>query len=68
MRFRFLIKRPHGQERLRDTRVYDDEPPSERDVLEVTVGRERMKVRVLSIHWPDRTGITPAEVTVEEIK
>jgi hypothetical protein len=37
MRFRFLIKRPYEEERLRDTRVYDDDPPSERDVLEVTV-------------------------------
>jgi hypothetical protein len=68
MRFRFLVKRSSQGERVRDPRVYDDEPPAERDVLEITVGRDRMKVRVLSVHWADRTGVTPAEVIVEEIR
>jgi hypothetical protein len=39
--------------------------PSERDLLEVTIGRERMRVRVLSIQWPDRTGTLSAEITIE---
>jgi hypothetical protein len=34
------------------------------DVLEITFLRDRMKVRVLSIHWPDRTGVAPAEISM----
>jgi hypothetical protein len=66
MRFRFIARRPDHQ-RLRDDRIYDEELPGERDVLEITIARERMKVCVISIHWPDRTDATPAEVMVEEI-
>ena len=68
MRFRFLVRRPDAQG-LRDDRIYiDEELPPERAILEITVGRERIKVRVVSVHWPDRTGVRPAEVTVEEIR
>jgi hypothetical protein len=66
MRWRLLLK-CSTEERLRDDRIYEDDPPTERDVIEATILRERMKVRVLSIHWPDRTGTIPAEVIVERI-
>jgi hypothetical protein len=66
MRWRLLLK-TSTEQRLRDERIYEDEPPNERDVLEVTIGRERMRVRVLSIQSPDQTGTLPAEITVERI-
>ncbi len=58
------------QPSIREDRIYADEgdPPAEGDVLEITFIRSRMKVRVLSIHWPDKTGVVPAEITIEQIK
>jgi hypothetical protein len=66
MRWRLLLK-CSSEQRIQDERIYEGEPPSERDVLEVTIARERMRVKVLSIHRPDRTGIIPFEVTVERL-
>lgn len=64
MQFRFIAIR--NGSRLRDEFTHDGEPPPERAVLEITILRERLQVRVRSVHWPDRNG-SPAEVTVEEI-
>ncbi len=66
-RYRCVLKCAE-QSSIRDERIYEDdgEPPPEQAVLEITVVRERMKVRVVSVHWPDRN--TPAEITVEQIK
>jgi hypothetical protein len=68
-RYGFILKRSK-QPGFREDRIYADEgdPPAEGDVLEITFIRERMKVLVLSILWPDRTRVAPAEITVEQIK
>jgi hypothetical protein len=68
-RYGFILK-CSNQPSIREDRIYADEgdPPMEGDILEITFIRERMKVRVLSIVWPDQTGIAPAEITVEQIK
>ncbi len=67
LRYRFLVKCAN-QSSILDERIYEDDGdlPPERSVLEITVMRERMKVRVLSVHWPDRN--SPAEITVEQIR
>jgi|tagenome__1003787_1003787.scaffolds.fasta_scaffold14255536_1 hypothetical protein len=67
MRYQFLLK-CSTEQCVRDDRIYEDGPPSESDVIEATILRERMRVRVLSIHRPDRTGTIPAEITVERIR
>ena len=64
MAYRLFVKGSSAQ-RVEDDRVREGDPPFERDILEVTFMRERMKVRVVFIHSP-KTG--PAEVTVEPIK
>jgi hypothetical protein len=68
-RYGFILQYSN-QPSIREDRIYADEgdPPAEGDVLEITFTRERMKVRVISIHWPDRTGVAPAEITVDQIK
>ncbi len=68
-RYAFILKCAN-QPSIREERIYSDEgdPPKDGDILEITFIRERMKVRVLSILWPDQTGVAPAEITVEQIK
>lgn len=65
MQFRFIAIRADGS-RFRDEFTHEGEPPPERAILEVTILRERLQVRVQSVHWPDRNG-SPADVTMEEI-
>ncbi len=67
-RYEFILK-CSNQPSIREDRIYADEgdPPAEGDVLEITFVRERMKVRVVSILWPDQTEVAPAEITIEKI-
>ncbi len=66
-RYEFILK-CSNQPSIREDRIYVDEgdPPAQGDVLEITFMRERMKVRVLSILWPDQTGVAPVEITIEK--
>jgi hypothetical protein len=64
MAYRLFLKGSSAQ-RVQDEQIREGDPPFDRDILEVTFMRERMKVRVVFVHSPD-TG--PAEVTVEPIK
>ena len=66
MAYRLFLKGSTAQ-RIEDDRIRDGDPPFERDVLEITFMRERMKVRVIFVHSPDDTAAAPAEVTVEQI-
>ncbi len=64
MAYRLFLKGSTAQ-RLQDDRIRDGDPPFEREILEVTFMRERMKVRVVFVHSSADTA--PAEVTVEQI-
>jgi hypothetical protein len=61
-----VVVRRGGGERFRDDRVHVDDPPEIGWIIEVSVGRERLKARVISVEWPDRMGLRPAEVLVQE--
>ncbi len=67
MAYRLFLKGSTAQ-RVQDDRIRDGDPPFERDILEVTFMRERMKVRVVFVHSPDAAEAALAEVTVEQVR